>query len=65
MLVDSEGIVTLARRSLIKVFAEFDLEEFPFDQQNLTLTIESLYGINDVELHAWNDLVDTREATVF
>jgi hypothetical protein len=64
MLIDSEGIVTLARRSLIKVFSKFDLKEFPFDQQNLTLTVESLYGINDMELHAWNDLVDAREATV-
>jgi len=63
-LIDSEGLVTIARRGLITVFSRFDLKDFPFDQQKLVMNIESLYGIKDVEFHVWRDAVDLEDATV-
>lgn len=63
-LVDAEGRVTFFRRGLITVFSRFDLRDFPFDQQTLTLSIESLLGIEDVEFRVLNELVDVRDATV-
>lgn len=63
-LIDSEGMITLFRRGMIRVFTQFDLKDFPFDKQNLLLIIDSLYGINDVEFQAWEDTISQRKPTV-
>lgn len=64
MLIDAEGKVTLFRRGLVTVFSRFYLRDFPFDRQVLSLVIESLYGIQDVEFHIWDEPVDIEEPTV-
>ena len=56
--------MTQFRRRLLTVFSRFDLRDFPFDQQVLTLTLESVFTIKDVEFRLWEELINVRGATV-
>lgn len=64
MLIDAEGTVSHFRQAIITVFSHFDLRDFPFDRQNLTLKFESLYGTSDVEFQELEELSFKRQASV-
>ncbi len=60
--IDAQGVIIDAQRLLMEVSTPFDLRDFPFDTQLLTIVLEPLFsGVGELQLFELKELIARRD----